>query len=628
MAKVDSSHTAPALGEEWIVRVLQGIDVSEVARHVVVRLDDRRVCLTVVSADASEESWGLYSKAAAKRAAVDGDRVRPLLASGRTDEWFYVAYDVDRANPLSALDEVGAMSGAQCIQILHGIARGLDQAAAAAVYPTELTPDSVFADARRGAVLADLGLAREALGNPSGARDRDAPWVAPEVLGGEKASERSAVYSFGALMYTLLTGDPPPDAPSLRALRPDLPEALDTVVVTAMARDPRRRYRTAAETFSLANILLQGDLVPVTAPEPPPRPAAGAPPEPERSNPRVAAFRHRSAEQLAAVRRRSAGEAATLRRRVAGATAAIQRRGAEIRNARTAERNGRPAASGASRAQGDARLDASRGLLVALAGGVVVAGALAGVLLAGPGPEAPPAPKNFSRGGLQIRLPGDWKGTVPVPGALAAHPVDDPGSGLTLEPVDAPVEREEQGNPVRLGGLEAWREAGVGVAGARAGVRYVIPTESGKLVATCRASPRAAPGTLAGCERVASTLRLRSATGLPIAAVVEQQERWGVEVARLGRERSAARRSLARATRPAGQRLAALALVRVHDRAAARFAAMPDGKAVAAAARRTARSYRVLAWVSDGQSSQDFNAARTRVRRSEAALRQALAESQ
>ena len=155
-----------------------------------------------------------------------------------------------------------------------------------------------------------------------------------------------------------------------------------------------------------------------------------------------------------------------------------------------------------------------------------------------------------------------------------------------------------------------------------------MPTESGKLVATCRASRRAASGTLAGCERVASTLRLRSATGLPIAAVVEQQERWGAEVTRLGKERSAARGSLARAELPAGQRLAAEALERVHDRAASRFAALPGGEAVAAAARRTATSYRALARVADGESSQRFNAARARVRRSEAALRQALAESQ
>jgi hypothetical protein len=266
-------------------------------------------------------------------------------------------------------------------------------------------------------------------------------------------------------------------------------------------------------------------------------------------------------------------------------------------------------------------------LLLALAGAAVIVGALAGVLLAGPGPDEPPPPKTFSRGGLQVRLPGDWKGTVPAPGALAAHPVEDPGSGLSLELVDAPVERAEQGNPVRVGGLEAWREPGAELAGARAGVRYVVPTETGKLVATCRASRRASAGTLAGCERVLSTLQLRSGTGLPIAAVVEQQERWQGEVLRLGQERAAARRNLASVGLPAGQRLAAEALGRVHDRAAARFAALPGGEEVAEAAHRTAAAYRALARVANGQSSRRFNAARARVRRSEAALREAIAES-
>jgi hypothetical protein len=266
-------------------------------------------------------------------------------------------------------------------------------------------------------------------------------------------------------------------------------------------------------------------------------------------------------------------------------------------------------------------------LPLALVAAVVAAGVLAGVLVAGPGPEEPPPPHTVARSGLQVRLPGDWKGTVPAAGALAAHPVDDPSSGLGLELVDEPVRREEQGNPVRLGGLEAWREPGAEVAGARAAVRYVIPTESGKLVATCRASARAAPGTLSTCERVASTLQLRSATGLPIAAVVAQQERWQSEVTRLDEERSAARRNLARAERPAGQRLAAEALERVHERAAARFAALPGGEAVAAAAGRTAAAYRGLAAAADGESSRRWNAARERVRRAEASLRQAVADS-
>jgi hypothetical protein len=642
--KVSSLPKPPALGEEWIVRVLQGIRIGPVPEQVVVRLDKRRVCLCVVAADGSDEAWSRYSAAAARRAAATGDRLTPLLASGRTDDCFYVAYDLGDAEPLSAHEELAELSGPHCVQLLHGIGRGLDQAATHGLYASELTPESVFVDPDRGAVLADLGVAREALGNPPPTVDRNAAWVAPEVLAGKEAVERSAVYSFGALIYTLLTGAPPhegsPDeiivanVPSIRERRPDLPEALDVVIATAMAADVRRRYRTASETRSLANILLQGDLVPGSASRPPtPKPKPKAKP---RSKPKAAPARapktERSPAQAAALKRQSPEAVAAPKpsarpapaKTPAGGEAARQgkengRRDTAVASRRDTAVAGRP--HPASRLAGG-----SRALALALLAGAVAAGALAGVLIAGPGADEPPAPKDFSRSGLEVRLPGDWKGTAPAPGALAAHPAGDPGSGLTLQPVDAPVERDEQGNPVRLGRLEAWREPEVDVAGARAAVRYVIPTESGKVVATCRASPRAAAGTLAACERVASTLQLRSATGLPIAAVVEQQERWSSQVERLATERAGARSSLARAARPSGQRQAAEALERVHTRAAARFGALPGGGEVEKAARRTADSYRALARAANGESERSFNAARARVRRSEAALRQALAE--
>jgi hypothetical protein len=633
--QASSFRTTLLLGEEWIEAVLQGAEISNSPRQLVVRLDDRRVCLNFVAAGRSEAAWSHYSEAAARRAAATGDRLLPLIATGRTDDCFYVAYDVGDAQPLSPQLERGPLSGAEFVQLLHGIGRGLDQAAAARFYPAELTPESVFVGPSRGALLADLGVAREAFGTPAPA-DRLAAWVAPEVLKGERAVERSAVYSLGAIMYTLLTGLPPhegrtdqiiaADPPSLRAHRPDLPEALEVVVSTSLARDPRRRYRTASEARSLANILLQGDLVPASASQPPQGRDAPA----ARRRAQAAALIRRTPEALQGPKRGDA-DAATRRSSETAlerVTAKAQAAGQAVRQAGAeAIRAGRTQAARVRRAQLEVppRPSGRRWLAPALAGGAIALGALAGIVLAGGSDEAP-APKTFSRGGLQVRLPADWKGTAPAAGALAAHPVDEPGSGLSLELVDAPVERAEQGTPVRLGRLEAWREPDADVAGARAAVRYVIPTETGKLVATCRAGSPSAGATLETCERVASTLRLRSATGLPIAAVVAQQDRWQTEVTLLDKERAAARRNLARAELPAGQRLAAEALERLHIRAAVRFESMPGGEAVAAAARQTAASYRALARAADGESSLQFDAARARIRRSEASLRQAIAE--
>ena len=575
MSDAGSQTEKVALAEHWVARALEDVSISEVPRQALAHFEDRRVSLNVVAATDAGDRWLWYSAAAAKREAVFDDRLAPLVASGRLDGAFYVAYDVGKAVPLAAYREQTEMSTAQSLQLLWTLARALDAAVANGILPVEVTPDSVFVDLARGAVLADLGVARAALGNPPAAIDVNAPWVAPEILLDGEPHERSAVYSYGALMYTLMTGAPPhsghPDEivaaapPSVREVRPDLPEALDLVISTAMARDPRRRYRSASEARSLAHLVLQDSLA-----QPESKPKLRIPLRLPERQPREPRERRRTEPPARAAR--SVPRAALL-----------------------------------------------------VVGAALAAGVVGGVLLSG-GDEAPAAkPVRVVNGDLAITAPGGWQSAPAAAGTLVAHPEGDPASGLTLERVDSPVETGEQATPVRVGKVEAWRDSGAQVAGGATAVRYVIPTASGKLVATCRASRNAEPGTLGQCERALSTLRLPAATSLPLADVVESQQRWEAAVARLSEQRAGARRALATAERPAGQLLAAQALARVHERAATRFAALPGGADVAAASRRTAAAYEALARAAGTDSASRWNAARERVRRSEAALRRAIA---
>jgi len=86
--------------------------------------------------------------------------------------------------------------------------------------------------------------------------------MAPEVLSGGAATERSDVYSAGILLYFLLTGTVPvtgatiedlrrghaqDSARALGAVRPDLPHRLETIVSHATARVPSARHASAAE---------------------------------------------------------------------------------------------------------------------------------------------------------------------------------------------------------------------------------------------------------------------------------------------------------------------------------------------------------------------------------------------
>ncbi len=93
--------------------------------------------------------------------------------------------------------------------------------------------------------------------------DPTAPYAAPETFpGGGAVTEAASVYHVAALVHHLLTGAPPfdgsttaavavrkllEDPPSARALRADVPAALDAALVRALDRDPARRFATLAE---------------------------------------------------------------------------------------------------------------------------------------------------------------------------------------------------------------------------------------------------------------------------------------------------------------------------------------------------------------------------------------------
>jgi Tol biopolymer transport system component len=112
-------------------------------------------------------------------------------------------------------------------------------------------------------VLMDFGAGRQADGEGG---DNEAItgtplYLAPEVLGRQRATVQSDVYSLGVLLFYLLTGSYPVSGRTirelrdahrtahrarLRALRPDVPEELAAVVDRALAASPSERWTTAA----------------------------------------------------------------------------------------------------------------------------------------------------------------------------------------------------------------------------------------------------------------------------------------------------------------------------------------------------------------------------------------------
>lgn len=157
-------------------------------------------------------------------------------------------------------------------RLMADVARGLDHAHRLAddhgrplgIIHRDVSLGNAVVSADGVARLIDFGIAwSRTKSNQTGAGllKGKLHYMAPEQLEGE-VDHRVDIYQAGVCLYWLLVGRPPfhdPDPVSLwrkrlegrfptpRSLRPDLPEALEAVVLRALERDPSQRYASAAE---------------------------------------------------------------------------------------------------------------------------------------------------------------------------------------------------------------------------------------------------------------------------------------------------------------------------------------------------------------------------------------------
>ena len=194
----------------------------------------------------------------------------PVLDSGTEHAVpFYVMPFVDGETLEQKLRRDGPLPIDVAINYTCEIAEGLAYAHRLGFIHRDVKPANVLL-AGGHALLADFGIARavESTGvsrlTESGFTLGTADYMSPEQASGDaKLDGRSDVYSLACVLYEMLAGTPPfsgPTArsvmarhfvdpvPSLRTVRSTVPEQLETVIVTAMAKAPVDRY-TGADTF-------------------------------------------------------------------------------------------------------------------------------------------------------------------------------------------------------------------------------------------------------------------------------------------------------------------------------------------------------------------------------------------
>lgn len=198
---------------------------------------------------------------------LTGPHVPRVFGTGGFDDMPYIVMEAigggsllgrfrEAPMPLSDLVEVAArMAGAVHALHLQGVAH------------LDLKPANVLQRETGEMVLIDFGLARhddlpdllaEEFTIPMGTF----PYIAPEQYLRSRDDLRSDLFALAAMIYEMATGKPPFGTPETlkgvrkrlwrdpvppRALRPDLPDWLQEVILRGLEVDPARRYQSAAQ---------------------------------------------------------------------------------------------------------------------------------------------------------------------------------------------------------------------------------------------------------------------------------------------------------------------------------------------------------------------------------------------
>jgi eukaryotic-like serine/threonine-protein kinase len=234
------------------------------------QLLDRPVAVKVLVPDLALDATFVerFRREAQAAAGLNHHNIVSVYDFGQDDGAYFIVMEyVDGPTLREIIRADAPLPPERVIEIGSEISAGLAAAHLHGIVHRDMKPANVLVSETGTVKVADFGIARaaqqsaqEGLTMP-GAVVGTATYLSPEQALGEPLDQRSDVYSLGMVLYEMLAGRPPftGDSPVAIAYKqvnehppppstynPDVPPALDRIVMRAMAKDPAARYPSAA----------------------------------------------------------------------------------------------------------------------------------------------------------------------------------------------------------------------------------------------------------------------------------------------------------------------------------------------------------------------------------------------
>jgi tetratricopeptide (TPR) repeat protein/predicted Ser/Thr protein kinase len=187
----------------------------------------------------------------------------------KAEETHYITMEfIDGEDLKSFIRRSGQITVGKSISIAKQVCEGLAEAHRLGVIHRDLKPQNIMIDSDGNGRIMDFGIARSLNAEGmtgAGVLIGTPEYMSPEQVDGKEAGKRSDIYSFGIIMYEMVTGTLPfegetpisiavkhkthtPKAP--KEINPQISEDLNTLILKCLKKEKEKRYQSVEELLA------------------------------------------------------------------------------------------------------------------------------------------------------------------------------------------------------------------------------------------------------------------------------------------------------------------------------------------------------------------------------------------